>query len=308
MAFTCSANTMMTSVNGRRLVHWHTFEYLISTLMWKLFSDRLKLCIPNVVCERVPVHINHSHISWSLHFSQSYFYRVFTFRLVLVYRIWEWENRNFPVAAMHSIPLCSCQLTNVFNLANSSRRLSGNWDAQNFSVSIFFVFYFQLWYFFIAAICDDMTVRLRDGVADILYLASREFVCLNKRFCVSHKCGVGLGLINGMTYRFFSSVVYRNWTAKADTVARSFRLRKFDCTFVCVRQSLLFVYNTVNNYIFLSMSPSIDRPSFPSSRLLHCYSFEFDKLFSMKTLNPTNSRKYFAISLSGCVWRDSIWD
>lgn len=223
----------------------------------------------------------------------NFFFRIFTFRLV--YRIWERENRNFPVAPMHSISLYSCQLTNVFNSANSSRRLSGNWGAQNFSVSIFFViffvFYIQLWYFFIAAICDDMTVRLRDGVADILYLASREFVCLNKRLCVSHKCGVGLGLVNGMAYGFISRVVYWNMTAKTDTVARSFRVRKFECTFLCVRQSLLFVYNTVNNYISFSVSPSIDRPSFPTSRLLHCYSFEFDELFSMKTLNLTNGRK-----------------
>lgn len=41
-------------------------------------------------------------------------------------------------------------------------------------------------------------MRLRDGVADILYLASDEFVYLNTRFCMSHNCGVGLGMANGM--------------------------------------------------------------------------------------------------------------
>lgn len=60
-------------------------------------------------------------------------------------------------------------------------------------IDIFFVIYIQVWYFFIAAICNDMTVRLRDGVDDILYLASYEFIWI--ALCMSHEYfDVGMGL------------------------------------------------------------------------------------------------------------------
>lgn len=63
-------------VNGRRLVHWHTFEYLIFDFNVKIIQHSIEI-IPNVVryymkyeC-RTCAHINYSHISLvrSLHIS-----------------------------------------------------------------------------------------------------------------------------------------------------------------------------------------------------------------------------------------------
>lgn len=82
-------------------------------------------------------------------------------------------------------------------------------------------------------------------------------------------------------------------TAETDIVARSFRIRKFECTFRRVRQSLLFVYNTINNYIYF-FRVSIDRPTNFSFVKVRPYSVKFDKLSTIsmasKTINPNGTR------------------
>lgn len=81
-----SQNTSMTSVNGRRLVHWHTFEYLISTLMWKLFSARMELSRTKTRILRTTCFHRAVRIFWL-------FYRYFM--------QWKYELSG------RSIPLCS---------------------------------------------------------------------------------------------------------------------------------------------------------------------------------------------------------
>lgn len=161
--------------------------------------------------------------------------------------------------------------------------------------------YFQLWYyfFFIAAICDDMTVRLRRwgcrysifSILWILFIWISGFVC-------HMECGVGRGrgTVNGLD--LYRKLFIEIWQQRQTSWHAHFAFsdKKIGMYFCLVFASIfrLFIMSTVNNFIFsLCLHRSIDQLLLRQG-YLHCYSFEFIYFFHImppKTLNLTNSWK-----------------